>query len=235
MLVVDDLRPMFGKAFGYDEVKTPNFDKFLDDGLVFRNSYVQVAVCGPSRASVLTGRRPDSTHINAQPPNSWCWAQRGVFMTLPRYFREAGYITAGGGKLFHPDGCNMAPDGAGGNEYMHPAPMWWPPVGNVSNFTHLEGDDPKAWSLPYFPKVDTIVGNDSSCVQFGVEPCPGPGVHDPSSMPMPHTTDEEHPDGRIATWAATTIGDFGRRGTGARGAGQRFFVPSLTNIICANK
>eukprot|EP01051_Picozoa_sp_SAG22_P002875 SAG22_NODE_133_length_18379_cov_34.571937_8_plen_107_part_00 len=75
-----DLRPLFGKAFGHPEVLAPNFDKFLEDGLVFRNSYVQVAVCGPSRTSVLTGRRPDSTHINAQPPNSWCWAQRGYFM-----------------------------------------------------------------------------------------------------------------------------------------------------------
>ena len=85
-------------------MKTPNFDKwFLDEGLVFRNSYVQVAVCGPSRSSVLTGRRPDSTRINAQPPNSWCWAQRGYFITIPHYFKQNGYTTAGGGKLFHPD------------------------------------------------------------------------------------------------------------------------------------
>ena len=96
MLAVDDLRPLFGEAFGYPEVKTPNFDKnFLGEGLVFRtpllpphfcaqpliaprgpapagNSYVQVAVCGPSRSSILTGRRPDSSHINAA-LNSWCW------------------------------------------------------------------------------------------------------------------------------------------------------------------
>ena len=72
MFAVDDLRPQFGKAFGYEEVLTPNLDRFLQEGLVFRNSYVQVAVCGPSRSSVLTGRRPDSTRINAAPPNSWC-------------------------------------------------------------------------------------------------------------------------------------------------------------------
>ena len=109
MFAVDDLRPLFGRAFdspeqSTTEVKTPNFDKwFLDEGLVFRNSYVQVAVCGPSRSSVLTGRRPDSTRINAQPPNSWCWAQRGYFITIPHYFKQNGYTTAGGGKLFHPD------------------------------------------------------------------------------------------------------------------------------------
>ena len=33
---------------------------------MFRNSYVQVAVCGPSRSSLMTGRRPDSTHINGK-------------------------------------------------------------------------------------------------------------------------------------------------------------------------
>eukprot|EP01051_Picozoa_sp_SAG22_P002874 SAG22_NODE_133_length_18379_cov_34.571937_7_plen_130_part_00 len=100
-----------------------------------------------------------------------------IVQTLPRYFREAGYITAGGGKLFHPDGCNMWPDNStgAGNLYMHPAPMFWPPQGNVSNFSHTQGDDSLAWTLPYFPHTDTIVGNNSDCVQFGVEPCNGPG------------------------------------------------------------
>ena len=80
--------------------KVSHFDKhFLDEGLIFRNSYVQVAVCGPSRSSLLTGRRPDSTHINAAPPNSWCWCQRGEFTTFPRHFKNNGYITAGGGKI----------------------------------------------------------------------------------------------------------------------------------------
>ena len=176
MFAVDDLRPLFGRAFdspeqSTTEVKTPNFDKwFLDEGLVFRNSYVQVAVCGPSRSSVLTGRRPDSTRINAQPPNSWCWAQRGYFITIPHYFKQNGYTTAGGGKLFHPDvrasitlsslldppcscvcarkrlqGCNQWPDPGDGNTWMHPAAFYY---GTMGNFTHWEGDDPQAWSLP---------------------------------------------------------------------------------------
>ena len=52
------------------EVLTPNLDRFLDEGLVFRNSYVQVAVCGPSRSSLLPGRRlggvggaPEKIHL----------------------------------------------------------------------------------------------------------------------------------------------------------------------------
>eukprot|EP01050_Picozoa_sp_SAG11_P017314 SAG11_NODE_2483_length_3304_cov_1.781903_1_plen_100_part_00 len=69
MLVADDLRPLFGAAYGVPEVLTPQIDRFFlrggnggaGAGLVFRRSYVQIAVCGPSRSSILTGRRPDST------------------------------------------------------------------------------------------------------------------------------------------------------------------------------
>eukprot|EP00729_Bicosta_minor_P027322 gene27322-24336_t len=65
LIAVDDLRPMFGKAFGNEEVLSPNIDKhFIDsNGTAMQNSYVQIAVCGPSRASILTGRRPDTTQV----------------------------------------------------------------------------------------------------------------------------------------------------------------------------
>ena len=57
-------------------------------------AYVQIAVCGPSRSSILTGRRPDSTHVtNTMDPNyafDWCWCKRGQFMTLPLYLRLHG-------------------------------------------------------------------------------------------------------------------------------------------------
>ena len=109
MIVVDDMRPMFGKAFGYENVLTPNMDKhFLTDGSAMQHSYVQIAVCGPSRASVLTGRRPDTTTagvsgISPGVPGHWCWCQRSkckadeLFMTLPAWFAEHGFITAGNG------------------------------------------------------------------------------------------------------------------------------------------
>lgn len=99
---VDDLRPMFGKSFGYDEVLTPNMDKhFLEGGgSTFQHSYVQIAVCGPSRASVLTGRRPDTTTVGVTGGvTHWCWCQRSnckadaLFMTLPTYFAQHGYVT----------------------------------------------------------------------------------------------------------------------------------------------
>ena len=60
---------------------------------------------------------------------------------------------------------------------MHPAPFFYKhnpdqKSGTMGNFTHWEGDDPQAWSLPYFPHTDTTQGMDSDCVQVAVEPCP---------------------------------------------------------------
>ena len=114
---------------------------------VFRRSYVQIQVCGPSRSSLLTSRRPDSTRIIATPAHSWCWCERGMFMTLPRYFRDHGYVTAGGGKIFHPNACNQA--GHTGSTFA---------CDNKTtdcaacNFSHsVQGDDGNAWTLPYFP------------------------------------------------------------------------------------
>merc|ERR1719362_468119 len=65
LISVDDLRPQFGRSFATPEVKTPNLDKFFIDGggSAMQHAYVQIAVCGPSRSSMLTGRRPDTTHV----------------------------------------------------------------------------------------------------------------------------------------------------------------------------
>ena len=139
LISVDDLRPQFGRAFATPEVLTPHIDKFFLDrgGSAMQHAYVQIAVCGPSRTSMLTGRRPDTTHVGTGfgPTgmlSGWCWCQRGgckkdeLFMTLPTYLRQHGYTTAGNGKLFHPDACN----GKHLNKYK--------------GYTHAAGDDPVA-------------------------------------------------------------------------------------------
>ena len=74
----------------------------------------------------------------------------------------------------------------------------------------IDGDDPGAWTLPYFPHTDTTQGNSADCVQFGVLPCPcidyptqcqdPNGDMGPATSQMQHITDLEHPDGKIATW-----------------------------------
>ena len=96
---VDDLRTDIG-CFGNREVKTPNIDALAMRGIVFRRAYCQQAVCSPSRTSLLTGLRPDSTkvydlvtHFRDTVPD---------VVSLPQHFRESGYYTVGMGKIYHP-------------------------------------------------------------------------------------------------------------------------------------
>ena len=57
----------------------------------------QQAICGPSRMSFLTSRRPDTVR-----PYSYWRAGTGNFTTLPQHFKENGYHTVSVGKTFHP-------------------------------------------------------------------------------------------------------------------------------------
>ena len=59
---VDDLRPELG-AYGSSIVKSPNLDALASKSMVFERAYCQIAVCSPSRTSLLTGRRPDTNHV----------------------------------------------------------------------------------------------------------------------------------------------------------------------------
>lgn len=98
----DDLRPMISRWPGgaYSYMQTPNLDAFLDDALLLTNSHVQQAVCGPSRASLLFGRRPGTTHVTDlynNPREVGC----ADCLTIPGLFKEAGYFTLGMGKIFH--------------------------------------------------------------------------------------------------------------------------------------
>jgi arylsulfatase A-like enzyme len=57
-VVFDDLRSELG-AYGAVGAVTPNLDRLAASGTVFDRAYAQQAVCGPSRNSFLSGRRPD--------------------------------------------------------------------------------------------------------------------------------------------------------------------------------
>jgi len=100
---IDDLKPWLG-AYGHPIVKSPNIDRIAKEGAVFRRNYCQVAVCGPTRMSVLTGLRPDRTQVYNMGWELWHIdeARRRVpgLKTIPEYFKEAGYTTLGYGKVF---------------------------------------------------------------------------------------------------------------------------------------
>ncbi|MEO6436191.1 MAG: sulfatase [Tepidisphaeraceae bacterium] len=104
-IAVDDLRPELG-CYGVEGIKTPNLDALAARGLLFGRAYCQQAVCSPSRTSLLTGRRPDSTkvydletHFRKNLPD---------VVTLPQHFKQSGYHAQSFGKIFH-GGLDDAP------------------------------------------------------------------------------------------------------------------------------
>jgi iduronate 2-sulfatase len=95
---IDDLRPELG-CYGSDIAVSPNLDKLASDGLLFNNAFCQQAICGPSRASLLTGIRPESSgvfhnYIKFREANP-------DVITLPQHFMQNGYETVYAGKIFH--------------------------------------------------------------------------------------------------------------------------------------
>ena len=100
---IDDLRPTLG-AYGDTVVISPNIDQLAAEGITFGEAFCQSAVCAPSRASLMTGLRPDSTRV---------WHLGDKFreinpetVTMPQYFSKFGYHTVNIGKIFH----NYMPD-----------------------------------------------------------------------------------------------------------------------------
>lgn len=97
-IAVDDLRPEFG-AYGSKYIHSPNLDRLARQGVTFTGAYCQQAVCSPSRSSLMTGTRPDTTkvwdlvtHFRAALPD---------VVTLPEHFKQNGYFVQGMGKLYH--------------------------------------------------------------------------------------------------------------------------------------
>jgi iduronate 2-sulfatase len=97
-IAVDDLRPELG-CYGSEIAITPNLDALAKDGLLFDRAYCQQAICAPSRASLLTGARPDTTGVTHNYVKIRDLAPD--ILTLPQHFIANGYETVYVGKIFH--------------------------------------------------------------------------------------------------------------------------------------
>lgn len=97
-VMADDLNTHLG-CYGEVPPPTPNLDRLAAESVQFEHAYCQYPSCGPSRASLMTGRRPNATKVYIN-ETDFRDALPDV-VTLPQLFRENGYHTARVGKIFH--------------------------------------------------------------------------------------------------------------------------------------
>jgi len=120
-IAIDDLNDWVGCLEGHPQVKTPNIDALAGRGVLFTNAHCTAPVCGPSRAAIMSGKRPWTTGVysnNANYPKRLPNTE-----SLPEFLVRNGYHTMGAGKLFHGD--TSFPKGAF-HEYAKSAPKPWP-------------------------------------------------------------------------------------------------------------
>ena len=99
-IAVDDLNDWIGCMHGHPQALTPNIDRLAARGMLFANAHCAAPACNPSRAAVFSGRMPNVSGV-------WSNSSGGLqkeypaAKILPVTFSQAGYHTAGTGKLLH--------------------------------------------------------------------------------------------------------------------------------------
>ncbi|SHI30391.1 sulfatase [Aquimarina spongiae] len=97
-IAIDDLRPELG-CYGSEIAITPNIDSLAANGLLFNKAYTQQAICSPSRASLMTGSRPET--IKVVENYAYFRDVNPDIITLPQHFKDNGYETIQIGKIYH--------------------------------------------------------------------------------------------------------------------------------------
>lgn len=111
-------------VYGNSQVKTPNLERLAKLGVRFDNAYCQQPLCGPSRASLMTGLRPDTLDMHTLKHE--LRQKNPDVVSLGQMFRNNGYFSARCGKIFHygnPSqiGTDANDDPATWNERFNPA------------------------------------------------------------------------------------------------------------------
>lgn len=208
---VDDLNDWVGFLGGHPDTLTPNMDRLAKRGAVFTNAYCASPICGPSRAAVLTGMRPESSGV---------YNNKGTYIdyvpdaeSLPKFLKRRGYKVMGAGKINHGMGMvvednwsSYGPDaGAIGG------PFTWEEL-NMNPGMKVEREDIAAQGDTgasgivknvYPGKVIKRGSLEAVLPLNGIDnrpdrPANGYNTFDWGAVEV---TDDEMPDGRMAAWA----------------------------------
>ena len=207
---IDDLRPLLN-IYGEDEplkpIKidgesgTPNFDRLAASGVTFLNAHCQQAICTASRASFLTGLRPDTTR-------NWALSTRfrevmPNVVTLPEHFKDNGYVTYGVGKVFHGQSSDHQDDDhdSGADSWSE---GWHNPSDGRFNFYEI-GDNSSVWNT--WNKAAESDVSSVSATDVGEYKRDG----------ITTIEDSDYKDGRAAELAIEKIAEYALNGT-------RFFI-----------
>src|SRR5436190_19092867 len=96
-IIADDMSIAF-EPYGNLQAPTPNFLRLMQHGMLFKEAYCQYALCSPSRTSLLSGQRPDSTGV-VNNGTDVRWKLGSGYRFLPEYFHDYGYRTESYGKV----------------------------------------------------------------------------------------------------------------------------------------
>lgn len=196
-IAIDDLKPTLG-CYNDPIALTPNIDKIAKSGTVFLNNHTQQAVCGPSRASLMTGKRPDYTKVRDLKTK-----MRDVnpnILTIPQYFKENGYTTAGTGKIYDPRCVDKFID----------KPSWSIPYIRENNIPYPDAYGKPAMGYYQNKAIKAQIAQlDKEAIEKGKNPHKYVSKQFKPPYAQSNAPDEAYTDGAIAEHALTLLDQLG--------------------------
>jgi len=169
-IAADDMNTDLG-CYGHPQVKTPHLDRLAARGVLFDKAYCQQPLCGPSRASLMTGLRPDT--LNMHTLRHELRKKNPDVVTLGQLFRRHGYYSARAGKIYH--------------------------YGNPTQIGTNGNDDPQTWDERFNPAgIDKT--REENIIRYGRRNKTGRkgGLGISMAWWDPVSEDAEHTDGMVA-------------------------------------
>lgn len=190
-IAVDDMADWAGCMEGHPDAITPNIDKLASHGLLFTNAHCASPICGPSRASVLTGLRPESSQVYHNQGTYIDYVPEVV--ALPEYFRMNGYHVMGAGKINH--------------SHTKVVDKNWDEYGPGTGIVGTPFTDHELSTESMDPTITVKRDNwEVTLPMNGISTIDRPynrwSTFDWGPLPI---TDDEMPDGQIANWAVDQL------------------------------